>query len=49
MGKENEVVIPLKTLLDEHDKEKVKTLLDTFSCSKNLDVENFFKKLCNII
>jgi len=43
MGKENEVVIPLKTLLDEHDEEKVKTLLDTFSCSKNLDVENFLK------
>jgi len=43
MGKENKVVIPLKTLLDEHDEEKVKTLLDTFSCSKNSDVENFLK------
>ena len=43
MGKENEIIIPLKTLLEEHGEEKVKTLLNSFSCSKNWDVEQFLK------
>ncbi|XRO77554.1 hypothetical protein ACO3VM_03230 [Methanocaldococcus sp. 10A] len=43
MCKENEIVIPLKTLLEEHGEEKVKTLLNSFSCSKNWDVERFLK------
>ena len=43
MVKENEIIIPLKRLLEEHDEEKVKTLLNSFSCSKNLEVENFLK------
>jgi hypothetical protein len=45
MVEENEVIISLKTLLDDHGEEKVKNLLNSFSCSKNLDVENFLKIL----
>ncbi|MEO2116897.1 MAG: hypothetical protein ABGW92_00615 [Methanocaldococcus sp.] len=43
MGKENEVIIPLKILLEEYDEEKVIALLNSFSCYKNLEVKNFLK------
>jgi len=43
MVDENEIIIPLKRLLETYEEEKVKNLLDTFSCSKNLDVENVLK------
>ena len=39
----NETIIPLKRLLETYEEEKVKNLLNSFSCSKNSDVENFLK------
>lgn len=44
MDKENAIIIPLKTLLNTFGEEKTKSLLNSFSCSKNLDVEKFLKK-----
>ena len=43
MVEENEIIIPLKRLLEVYGEEKTKILLNSFSCSKNLEVENFLK------
>ncbi|AEF97232.1 hypothetical protein [Methanotorris igneus] len=43
MVREDGIIVPLKRLLEKYDEEKVKNLLNNFSCSKNPDVELFLK------
>ncbi len=49
MDKENAIIIPLKTLLNTFGEEKAKSLLNSFSCSKNLDVEKQKRKISLLI
>jgi len=43
MGRTIKVIVPLKHLLKVQDENKIKELLNSFSCTKNKQVEKFLK------